>query len=124
MKMNKYQAIKTIVNGIEFDSRKEARRYQELLLLQRTGVIQDLKTQVKYILIPAQYETFERYGKNGQRLKDGQRLLEKECSYIADFVYTENDKEIVEDAKGVRTKDYIIKRKLMLKEHNIRIKEV
>lgn len=124
MKMNKYQAIKTIVNGIEFDSRKEARRYQELLLLQRAGVIQDLKMQVKYILIPAQYETFERYGKNGQRLKDGQRLLEKECSYIADFVYTENDKEIVEDTKGVRTKDYIIKRKLMLKEHNIRIKEV
>jgi hypothetical protein len=122
--MNKYQAIKTIVNGIEFDSRKEARRYQELLLLQSAGVIQDLKMQVKYILIPAQYETFERYGKNGQRLKDGQRLLEKECSYIADFVYTENDKEIVEDTKGVRTKDYIIKRKLMLKEHNIRIKEV
>ena len=124
MKMNKYQAIKTIVNGIEFDSRKEARRYQELLLLQRAGAIHNLKMQVKYILIPAQYETFERYGKNGQRLKDGQRLLEKECSYIADFVYTENGKEVVEDTKGVKTKDYIIKRKLMLKEHNIRIKEV
>ena len=124
MKTNKYQAIKTVVNGIEFDSRKEARRYQELLLLQRAGVIQDLKMQVKYILIPAQYETFERYGKNGQRLKDGQRLLEKECSYIADFVYTENGKEIVEDTKGIKTKDYILKRKMMLWIYGIRIKEV
>ena len=124
MKRNKYQAIKTYVNGIEFDSRKEARRYQELLLLERAGVILNLKRQVSYILIPAQYETYERYGKKGQRLKDGQRLLEKECSYIADFVYEENGKTIVEDTKGVKTKDYIIKRKLMLYTHGIRIKEV
>ena len=74
MMRNKYQAIKTTIDGIEFDSRKEARRYQELLLLQRAGVIQDLKMQVKYILIPAQYETFERYGKNGKRLKDGHEI--------------------------------------------------
>lgn len=120
----KYYNKKTCVNGIEFDSRKEARRYQELLLLQRGGVIQNLKMQVKYNLIPAQYETYERYGKNGQRLKDGQRLLEKECSYIADFVYTENGKEIVEDTKGIKTKDYIIKRKLMLWIHGIRVREV
>lgn len=124
MKRNKYQAIKTYVNGIEFDSRKEGRRYQELLLLERAGVIRDLKRQVRYILIPAQYETYERYGKKGQRLKDGQKCLEKECSYIADFVYEENGKTIVEDTKGVKTKDYIIKRKLMLYIHGIRIKEV
>ena len=121
---NKYKSIKTTVNGIEFDSRKEARRYSELLLLQRAGVIRGLQMQVKYVLIPAQYETYERYGKNGQRLKDGQRLLEKECSYIADFVYEENEKTIVEDTKGVKTKDYIIKRKLMLYVHGIRVKEV
>lgn len=121
---NKYQAIKTYVNGIEFDSRKEARRYQELLLLERAGAILNLKRQVKYVLIPAQYETYERYGKKGQRLKDGQRLLEKECSYIADFVYEENGKEVVEDTKGFRTTDYKIKRKLMLYIHGIRVKEV
>ena len=121
---NKYQAIKTYVNGIEFDSRKEARRYQELLLLERAGVILNLKRQVRYILIPAQYETYERYGKKGQKLKDGQRLLEKECAYIADFVYEENGKTIVEDTKGFRTTDYKIKRKLMLYTHGIRIKEV
>lgn len=121
---NKYKSIKTTVNGIEFDSRKEARRYQELLLLQRAGVIRNLQMQVKYVLIPAQYEEYERYGKKGQRLLDGKRLLEKECSYIADFVYEENEKTIVEDTKGVKTKDYIIKRKLMLYVHGIRVKEV
>lgn len=123
MRKNKYKAIKCSVNGIEFDSRKEARRYQELLLLQRAGAILNLKRQVKYVLIPAQYETYERYGKKGQRLKDGQRLLEKECAYVADFVYEENGKEIVEDTKGIKTKDYIIKRKLMLYIHGIRVKE-
>ncbi len=123
-KTNKYHAQKCVVNGIPFDSRREAHRYQELLLLERAGAIQDLKRQVKYILIPAQYETYERYGKKGQRLKDGRRLLEKECSYVADFVYTENGNEVVEDAKGFRTKEYAIKRKLMLHVHGIRIKEV
>ena len=121
---NKYQAIKCTVDGIQFDSRKEARRYQELLLLQRAGAILNLRRQVKYILIPAQYEVYERYGKKGQELKPGKRLLEKECSYIADFVYCENGKEVVEDTKGIKTKDYIIKRKLMLFIHGIRIKEV
>ena len=124
MRINKYQAIKTCVNGIEFDSRKEARRYQELLLLQRAGVIQDLQMQVKFVLIPAQYETYERYGAKGQELKPGKRLVEKECSYFADFVYEQDGKQIVEDTKGVKTKDYIIKRKLMLYTHGIRIREV
>ncbi len=122
--INKYKSIKTTVNGIEFDSRKEARRYQELLLLQRAGVIRDLQMQVKFVLIPAHYEVVERYGKKGQKLKDGEKLIEKECSYIADFVYEENGKKVVEDTKGVKTKDYIIKRKLMLYVHGIRIREV
>ena len=121
---NKYYAKKTMFNGIEFDSRKEARRYSELLLLQRAGAIRDLELQKKYVLIPAQYETYERYGKKGQRLQDGQRLVEKECAYLADFVYKEDGKTIVEDTKGIKTKDYIIKRKLMLYVHGIKIKEV
>lgn len=121
---NKYQAIKTTIDGIEFDSRKEARRYQELLLLQRAGAIRNLQRQVKYVLIPAQYDTYARLGKKGQRLKDGKVLLERECAYIADFVYDENGKTVVEDTKGVKTKDYTIKRKLMLYVHNIKIREV
>ena len=124
MKTNKYKSMKCYFDGIEFDSRKEARRYQELLLLQRAGVIQNLRLQEKFILIPSQYESYERYGAKGQRLKPGQRLVEKECSYIADFVYVQDGKTVVEDTKGFKTKDYIIKRKLMLYTHGIRIKEV
>ena len=123
-KMNKYHAQKCIIDGIQFDSRKEAYRYQELLLLQRAGAIQDLQRQVKYILVPAQYETYARYGKKGNRIKDGTKLAERECSYIADFVYHFDGKLVVEDAKGFRTKEYAIKRKLMLYVHGIRIKEV
>lgn len=124
MKKSKYHSKKININGTVYDSKKEYKRHCELLLLEKAGAITDLKTQVKFILIPAQYETFERYGKKGQRLKDGQRCIEKECAYIADFVYNENGKKVVEDTKGFRTKDYIIKRKLMLWVHGIKIKEV
>lgn len=124
---SKYYNIKTrALDGTVFDSLKEARRWDELLLLQRAGKISDLQRQVRYELIPAQYETYERYSKKGERLKDGVRLLERKVEYVADFVYTIADtgENIVEDAKGIRTKDYILKRKLMLAVHSIRIKEV
>lgn len=121
---NKYYNKKCTVNGIIFDSRKEARRYQELLLLERAGVIKSLQRQVKYVLIPAQYESFERYGKNGQELTPGKKLIERECAYVADFVYEEDGKTVIEDTKGFKTKDFIIKRKLMLYTHGIRIREV
>ena len=123
---SKYHNIKTrALDGTVSDSIKEARRGQELILLQRAGKITDLQRQVKYELIPNQYETYERYGKKGQRLKDGVRLLERKVEYVADFVYTitETGENVVEDTKGVRTADYIIKRKLMLAVHGIRIKE-
>jgi hypothetical protein len=80
-----------------------------------------LQRQVKYVLIPAQYEP-DIIGKRGG-VKHG-KLIERECSYIADFVYTEDGKQVVEDAKGFRTQEYIIKRKLMLKEHGIRVREM
>lgn len=123
--MSKYHNKKVIIDGEVFDSKKEARRYCELIMLQKAGEIRLLQRQVKYVLIPPQHQTFERYGKKGQRLKDGQSSLEKECAYIADFQYhTKDGKLVVEDTKGVRTKDYIIKRKLMLWVHGIRISEV
>lgn len=122
--MRKYRNKKTTIYGIVFDSKKEAARYGELRLLQFAGKISDLEIQKEFELIPAQYETFPRYGKNGQRLKDGKRCIEKPVKYKADFVYKENGSVIVEDTKGVKTKDYIIKRKLMLYIHNIRINEV
>ena len=89
---------------------KEARRYRELSLLQRAGEITDLELQRQYILIPA------------QRV-DG-KVIEQAVKYKADFVYSENGKTVVEDTKGVKTKDYIIKRKLMLYVHGIRIREI
>ena len=123
--MRKYGNRKITINGIMFDSIREANRYRELRLLERAGEIHTLELQKKYVLIPAQYETVERYGKKGQRLKDGQRCIEKECAYIADFTYFKRSGTfVVEDAKGMRTKEYIIKRKLMLYIHGIRIKEV
>lgn len=120
----KYNNKKVIVNGIKFDSKKEAKRYQELSLLEKAGKISDLQMQVKFLLIPAQYEIVERYGKKGQKLQSGTKCIEKECSYYADFVYTQGDKTIVEDTKGFKTPEYIIKRKLMLFKYGIKIKEV
>lgn len=124
---SKYRSVKNVgFDGGVYDSKREARRWDQLCLMQKAGEITELRRQVPYELIPAQYETYERYGKKGQRLADGVRLLERKVEYVADFVYsiTATGENVVEDAKGVRTKDYIIKRKLMLAVHGIRIKEV
>lgn len=113
--------MRTEVDGILFDSRKEAGRYSELKLLEKAGEISNLRLQVKYILIPAQREP-DTLGPRGG-IRRG-KLLENECSYIADFVYEENGTTIVEDTKGFRTDAYIIKRKLMLERYGIQIREV
>ena len=107
---SKYKNRKLTIDGEVFDSQKEYARYRELALLRRAGQISDLKRQVKYELIPTQ--------------RIGGKVVEQSCAYIADFVYTENGETVVEDTKGFRTKDYIIKRKLMLYVHGIRIREV
>jgi hypothetical protein len=106
-KRSKFGAVKSA----GYDSKKEHSRAQALQLMQRAGLISDLREQVKYVLIPT------------QRDADG-RLLEKECSYRADFVYVCGGKTIVEDTKGVRTPEYVIKRKLMLLVHGIIINEI
>lgn len=112
--VNKYGArtVKDQTTGEIFDSKVEHRRWCELRLLERAGRITGLERQVKYVLIPT------------QRDKSG-KVIEKECSYYADFVYFDCalGEKVVEDAKGVRTDAYKIKKKLMLKEHGIRIKE-
>ena len=107
---NKYKSRKVVVDGITFDSQKEARRFRELCLLEKAGRITELERQVKFELIPS------------QRI-DG-KVVERPCTYIADFVYLENGKKVIEDTKGFKTKDYIIKRKLMLERYGIRIKEI
>lgn len=112
LKRQKYHNKKVAMNGLEFDSKKEMNRFLELSLLQKAGKIKDLRCQVKFVLIPAQRDPMT--GK----------LLERECAYVADFVYQEGGRNVVEDTKGFRTKEYIIKRKLMLERYGIRIREV
>lgn len=131
MKKSKYGSRKAQSKGFVFDSRKEARRYNELLLIERSGAIQDLQRQVPFELIPAQYEeipTGELYkrGKLKGQPKTKRVCIEKSVVYNADFVYYENGKKVVEDTKSeaTKTKDYIIKRKLMLYLYGIKIREV
>ena len=127
-KKSKYGAEKqTITNSdgsVEiFDSKKEARRFVELRYMEMAGRIRDLRRQVKFVLIPAQREP-DTIGKRGGTIKG--RLIERECAYIADFVYFDEEigDYIVEDTKGMKTPEYIIKRKLMLYVHNVRIQEI
>jgi hypothetical protein len=110
--MNKYRAHKVTYDGVTFDSRLEHRRWCELQLLERAGEISDLQRQVHFELIPAVR------GKGG-------KIEERPVVYIADFVYKDHDgNQIVEDAKGAKTREYIIKRKLMRFVHGIKIREV
>ena len=116
---SKYRAKKVEYNGIVFDSKAEATRYVQLKILEEAGVVKDLELQVKFRLIPS------------QRI-DG-KVVERECNYIADFVYQElgedgNWHTVVEDVKGYRQSTayavFAIKRKLMLANYGIRIREV
>lgn len=130
--VNKLRNKKVMVSGILFDSKREASRYLELLMLERSGKISNLELQKEYELIPAKYEAFPRYGKKGQRLKDGMRCVEKSLKYKADFVYIDNEsgQKVVEDSKGYRDPKsatyakFVIKRKLMLHIYGIKVREV
>ena len=101
---NKYHNSKTSVDGIRFDSKREANRYMELKLLEKAGVIKDLRRQVPYVIINK-----SRYG--------------RAIKYVADFVYLENGQLVVEDVKGVRTPVYRLKKRLMAEVYGIEVKE-
>lgn len=105
----KYKNQKIVVDNMTFDSKKEAKRYQELILMQKAGIITDLKRQVPFTLVPVFSLNKNRY---------------RPLIYIADFVYKENGIKVVEDTKGFRTDVYKIKKKLMAYIHQIEIKEV
>ena len=120
--MGKYHAKKIKRDGIVFDSVREYNRWCELQLLERAGKISGLRRQVKFQLIPAQYE---RIWNQKQHCYRKGRCIERDCNYIADFCYyDESGSYVVEDAKGFRTPEYRIKRKLLLHVHGIQIKEV
>lgn len=115
--MSKYNSRKTVVNGITFDSKKEAGRYQELLLLEQAGEIKELRLQSEFTL----QEAFT--------TPQGERV--RAIKYRADFSYCRRIKEgsdtrwerVVEDVKGVRTKEYLLKRKILL-SRGIQVVEV
>ena len=107
--MSKYNNIETVIDGITFQSKKEANRYRELKLLLRAGAITDLRLQVPFELQPA-------FTLNKKKIRA--------IHYIADFMYQENGAYIVEDAKGFKTKEYMIKRKLYAYKYGQEIKEV
>ena len=111
--MSKYGNKKTTFQGRTFDSKREAERFAELRYMQMGKRIADLECQVKFELIPTQRNKYN-------------QVIENAVNYVADFVYTDlrTGEKVVEDAKGCRTKEYIIKRKLMLHVHGIRIREV
>lgn len=120
--MNKYhnRKVKTS-DGVVHDSRKEANRWEELKLLERAGKIIDLKRQMEFLLIPPQYENIPQ----GRHKKPKRKLVERPVVYRADFVYhNENGEIVVEDTKGFKTRDYIIKRKLLLYVYGIKIREI
>lgn len=109
---SKYGNRKTEVLGIMFDSKREADRYLELYIAQKAGAITDLQMQVQFELIPKQVD-------------ETGKVVERAVLYKADFTYRNSEGQlVVEDAKGERTREYIIKRKLMLYNYGIRIKEV
>ena len=103
-KKSKYGAIRTEIDGISFDSKREAARYQELRLLEQAGEIENLRLQVPYELIAK-----SKYGRS--------------IKYVADFVYSRNGLTVVEDAKGVRTPVYRLKKRMMAEKYGIQIKE-
>jgi hypothetical protein len=100
--MSKYSNRKTEIDGIYFDSAREARRYCELKLLQMAGEISDLEIQPKFMLL----EGFRHGG-----------LVVKPITYRADFRYAEKGKTVVEDVKGCKTEVYNIKKKLLLNRY-------
>lgn len=99
---HKYKARPTVVEGKWFASKKEAKRYGELRLLEKAGIISNLKTQVRFPLN-----------------LDGEKI----CVYVADFTYRENGMDVVEDCKGMRLPIYLIKKRLMWAIYRILIRE-
>ena len=105
---SKYHARKTVVDGIEFDSSREAKRYTKLRDMEEAGKIQGLRLQVPFEILPS----FE---------CDGVKY--RGMSYIADFVYYSNGRQVVEDCKGFKTPEYKMKKKLMAYINHINIVE-
>lgn len=122
MVYRKYRNKRVEYEGIVFDSLKEKRRYCQLQLLEKDGIISDLRLQVPFELIPAIYEDEVVQLKTKTKIK--KKLVQRSTTYVADFVYRQDGKMIVEDTKGFRTKEYELKKKMMRAFLGIEIKEI
>lgn len=121
----KYGNSKTVFKGVEYDSKRERDRHIFLLDAERRGIISDLRRQVTFHLLPAQYETVEKQLKT--KTKEVSVCVERAVDYIADFTYMKDGQLVVEDtkiAKKLLPPEYVLKRKMMLYFHGIKIKEV
>ena len=118
----KYKNKRVEFDGLIFDSLKEKRRYCELQILQKQGIISDLRLQVPYELLPAIYE--DRTIQLKTKTKTQRKLVQRATTYVADFVYVADGKTIVEDTKGFRTKEYELKKKMMRSLLGIEIHEI
>ena len=105
----KYKNTRLEYDGQKFASKREFSRFLILKGYEKAGIITNLRTQVRFELIPA--------------IKEGKRTVQRPCFYVADFVYTRDGKQVVEDTKGYRTQAYDIKKKLMRWRHGIEIIE-
>lgn len=119
----KYGSKKVAFDGLEFDSKKEMYRYIRLKSMQEEGLISDLRMQVPYEIIPAVYE--EDIVQLKTKVKTVTKCVQRATYYLADFVYKDKDGNVVvEDAKGMRTEKYLLKKKMMRAFLGISIKEV
>lgn len=111
--MSKYRNRKTVFDGITFDSVAEAQYYQKLKAMENDGVVSDIRRQVAYQLLPDLYEEHEVQLKT--KTKTVRKRVQQGTKYIADFVYTDRatGETKVVDVKGVRTKEYLLKKKMM-----------
>ena len=119
---NKYHAKKVEFYGITFDSKKEGLYYLKLKDMERRGEITDLRIQVPYELLPAIYRDEVVHLKTKDKVV--KKLVQRAVTYVADFVYVQDGKEVVIDAKGMRLPDYILKKKMMLALKGIEVIEV
>lgn len=119
---NKYHAKKVEFYGITFDSKKEGLYYLKLKDMERRGEITDLRLQVPYELLPAIYRDDVVHLKTKDKVV--KKLIQRAVTYVADFVYVQDGKEVVIDAKGMRLPDYILKKKMMLALKGIEVIEV
>lgn len=119
---NKYHAKSVVIDGIKFPSGKEGERFLYLRELEKRGEITNLRRQVRFELLPAAYKDVVKHLKTKDKVV--RRLFLNPVAYVADFVYEKDGQTVVEDTKGYKTPEYVIKKKMMYALKGIEIQEI